>query len=114
MEISKIVDAFLSKYPLKNKNKATTIEGVAVNCVSLSEAWKERSGNPEGSLTISSYDAEDLLIDSTHGNSWETIPVELMNICINRSDEVKTVRVFSYCNESGKVKSNMIGCLDVF
>ena len=112
MQINQVIETYLSKYPVKSKGDVDKISEIAVNCVSLSEAW-EGNNKVDGSLALSSYDDEDLLIDTVHGCSWDDIPVELMNICLNRSDKVSVVRVFAYDKVDGELKQNVVGVLDV-
>ena len=106
MTVQTILDAYKNKYMLDSRYSDKIISEIAMNCFSLSETWKENS-NISGSITLSIYDNEDLLIDSLHGNSWETLPVELMNVCINRSNKVKNVRVWGYLNGESKLLGHL-------
>ena len=112
MTIENIIEKFCDRYPVNAQCSSRKVWEVGLNCLSLSEAWRLNS-KAEGSLTLSVYDGEDLLIDSMHGNSWETIPIELMNVCLNRADKVKRVRVFSYEKGNTETKSVVVGCLDI-
>lgn len=111
MTTNQIIEEYHKKYLNSANYGEGKIMEICVNCLSLAETWKHNS-KAVGNLTLTTYDGSDVQIDSTYGNSWDTIPVELMNICINRRD-VSAVRVFSYEKENNKPKSVLIGTLYV-
>ena len=68
MTIRTILDAYKNKYIPNLRYSDEIITEIAMNCFFFFFTWKENS-NISGSLTLSTYDDEDLLIDSLHGHS---------------------------------------------
>lgn len=111
MEIQTVIKKYTEKYS-KTSDNFSALSEIAINALSLTEAWRLNC-RINGSLTLATYDDDDAVIDQMHGADWDSIPVEIMNICINQSNKVKKVRVFAYINDGGKPQSNLVGELEI-
>ena len=117
--MDKKVEKLIKSFKEKNENNSNVysderIAEIAVNCVSLSETWRDKVRNNKGiSLELVFFNKSNVLCQTLYGVCFDSLADTIFDVLVNKQHNYSKIALNCYGFEDGKKWSKLIGELGI-